>query len=174
MDRVVRSGGIYRPVGLAIALSLSLAGGVALAQSAAPGTVTNLIVANLDKPKAICKSVAPVVASSPGSFGEVISASQTYPELLEPLGECCAVIQKSLKKNDPEAAKTVSDILVSGPAAFQAVCAVSLADSGGTQVIASSAGTDGGSGTSGVGYGGGLPGGGGIGGGGGVVSPSAP
>lgn len=177
MHRVVRNGGMFRPLGLSVALGMSLAGGVALAQSTAPGTVTNLIVANLDNPKEICKAVAPVVASSPGAFGEVVSASQTYPDLLEPLGECCAVIQKSLKKSDPEGAKTVSEILVSSPASFQAVCAVSLADSGGgggTQVIASSTATDGGSGTAGVGYGGGLPGGGGIGGGGGIISPAAP
>ena len=144
-----------------------------MAQSSAPGTVTNLIVANLGEPKAICKAVSPVIKGTPGSFAELVDASTTYPDLLEPLGECCAVIQKSLKKTDPEAAKEVSDILVAGPASFQAACAISLAEQGGTQIAASSS-TDGGTGTTGVGYGGGTGGGGTIGGGGGTISPASP
>lgn len=176
MDRVLRKGGLRRGFLLASAgFSLCYGiGGVLAQESAAPGTVTNLIVANLAKPKAICGAVRPVIESSPGAFSELIDASKSYPDLLEPLGECCAVIQTSLKKTDPAAAKEVSEILVAGPASFQAACAVSLADQQGGQAYAASGGTDGGTGTSGVGYGGGWGGGGTIGGGGGTVSPASP
>ena len=161
MDRVLRSS--------VLLLGIAVASTTAWAQSA-PGTVTNLIVANLGQPQAICNTVAPVIQSSPGAFAELVNAAQTYPDLLEPLGECCAAIQTALSDTDPAGAQEVSDILVASPAPFQAACAISLAEGGGTVVIAASAG---GTGTAGVGFGG-IGGGSGIGSGGGVVSPSRP
>lgn len=155
----------------AVALGLSVLGATAFAQSA-PGTVSNIIAANLAAPGGICPAIKPVIAANPGAFSELVSASQSYPDLIEPFGECCAAIQKSLKNSDPGAAGEVSAILASSPPAFQAACAVSLADQG--QSFAATSGGDGGSGTSGVGYGGGTGGGGTIGGGGGTISPSSP
>jgi uncharacterized membrane protein YgcG len=151
------------------------------AASATPGAVTGLIAANAAKPDTICPAISPVITATPVAFAELVEASKTYPDLLEPLGECCAVIQKSLKKDNPDGAKTVSSILVSGPPAIQAACAVSLAEdtggatSGQTTAVASSSGSgDGGAGTSGVGFGGGSGGSGTFGGGGGTVSSASP
>jgi uncharacterized membrane protein YgcG len=146
---------------------------------AAPGAVTGLIAANAAKPGTICPAISPVIMAAPAAFSELVEASKTFPDLLEPLGECCAVIQKSLKTSNPEGAKTVSNILVSGPPAIQAACAVSLAEAGGSApaqtALASSSGSgDGGTGTTGVGFGGGSGGGGTFGGGGGTVSAASP
>ena len=87
-------------------------------------------------------------------------------------------VRRSLRKSDPPGAKVVSSILVAGPPAIQATCAISLADqedsgkSANTAVAAVTGDTGGTGGASGVGY---VTGPGGIiGGGGGAISKASP
>lgn len=88
--------------------------------------VADLIAANQKNAASICPGAAPVILADPCAATQLVTAANSQPKLLEPLAQCLANVQLTLKATAPEKTFLIERIVTCAPPPFQVAYAVAL------------------------------------------------
>lgn len=89
-------------------------------------TISEIVNQHETTPDKICSEVTPIVIVNPRSASELISEALIRPKLRPRLAQCLAEIQRFLKANNPEAARSIAAQVSAAPQEFQAEYAITL------------------------------------------------